>query len=80
MVAEPVMVSRLSRCKILSFFRDGIVLQVIDQFLDVTADMEDGESLQYFQQRSMMMVNIVRRYCFSFKVCSRFKTALLASG
>ena len=50
------------------FFRDGIVLQVIDQFLDVTADMEDGESLQYFQQRSMMMVNIVRRYCFSFKV------------
>ena len=52
----------------MSFFRDGIVLQVIDQFLDVTADMEDGESLQYFQQRSMMMVNIVRRYCFSFKV------------
>ena len=38
--------------------------QVIDRFLDVTADMEDGESLQYFQQRSSMMVNIVKRYCF----------------
>ena len=35
--------------------------QVIDKFLDVTAEMEDGESLQYFQQRSSMMVNIVRR-------------------
>ena len=38
--------------------------QVIDRFLDVTADMEDGESLQYFQQRSSMMVNIVKRYPF----------------
>ena len=37
-------------------------LQVVDRFLDVTPDMEDGESLQYFQQRSSMMVNIVRRY------------------
>ena len=37
-------------------------VQVVDRFLDVTPDMEDGESLQYFQQRSSMMVNIVRRY------------------
>ena len=45
------------------FFGDGTALfwQVIDRFLDVTADMEDGESLQYFQQRSSMMVNIVKR-------------------
>ena len=40
------------------------VVQVVDRFLDVTPDMEDGESLQYFQQRSSMMVNIVRRYSF----------------
>jgi len=41
---------------------DGVTpFQVVDRFLDVTPDMEDGESLQYFQQRSSMMVNIVRR-------------------
>jgi len=36
-------------------------LEVVDKFLDIQMDQEDSESLPYFQQRSTMMVNIVRR-------------------
>ena len=36
-------------------------LEVVDKFLDIQMDTEDSESLPYFQQRSTMIVNIVRR-------------------
>ena len=65
MGAKLVMVSPLSRSWLRCSVEDCIMMfnvQVVDRFLDVTPDMEDGESLQYFQQRSSMMVNIVRRY------------------
>ena len=36
-------------------------LEVVDRFLDTQVEAEEGDGLPYFQQRSTMMVNIVKK-------------------
>jgi len=50
-------------------------LDVVDKFLDIQMDIEDSESLPYFQQRSTMMVNIVRRMRQELEKDNRWKSS-----